>query len=60
MTRPWRSLFPPYRKGGNCKAQSLKLKYELINYLVIIFNDTFNKSGVTSKVGAYLKYVRDQ
>ena len=41
-------------------AQSSKLKNDLINYLVNLFGDTFNKSRVTSKVGAYLKYVRDQ
>jgi hypothetical protein len=41
-------------------AQSSKLKDELINYLVGLFGETFNKRGVTLKAGAYLKYVRDQ
>ena len=41
-------------------AQSSKLKDELIEYLVNLFSDTFNKGGVTTKARAYLKYVRDQ
>lgn len=41
-------------------AQSSKLKDQLINYLVRLFGDTFYKRGVTTKVRAYLKYVRDK
>jgi hypothetical protein len=42
-------------------SQSSKLKYELINKLVGMFGEgSFNKSGVSSKAGAYLKYLWDQ
>jgi hypothetical protein len=42
-------------------SQSSKLKYELINKLVGLFGEgSFNKSGVSSKAGAYLKYLWDQ
>jgi hypothetical protein len=42
-------------------SQSSKLKYELINKLVGLFGEgSFNKYGVSSKVAAYLKYLRDQ
>lgn len=41
-------------------AESSKFKDELINYLVSLFSDTFNKRGVTAKAREYLKYVRDQ
>ena len=42
-------------------SQSYKLKDELINNLVGLFGEgSFKKSGVSSKVGAYLKYMRDQ
>jgi hypothetical protein len=38
-------------------SQSSKLKDELINKLVGLFGEgSFNKSGVSSKAGAYLKY----
>ena len=41
-------------------AQNPSLKKELIDHLVSLFGDSFNKIGVTSLVGTYLKYVRDQ
>ena len=41
-------------------TQSLKLKDELINYLVGLFGDTFNKRGVIARENAYSKYVKDQ
>ena len=42
-------------------SQSSKLKYELIKNLVVPFGEgSFNKSRVSSKVGAYLKYLWDQ
>ena len=31
-----------------------------MNHMVIMFGDTFNKSEITSRVGAYQKYVIDQ
>jgi len=42
-------------------SQISKLKDELINKLVCLFGEgSFSKSGVSSKEGAYLKYMRDQ
>jgi hypothetical protein len=41
-------------------ALDLSLKKELIDHLVVLFDDSFNKIGVTSLAGTYLKYVRDQ
>jgi hypothetical protein len=41
-------------------AQNPSLKKELIDHLVGLFGDSFNKIGVTSLAGTYLKYVRDQ
>ena len=51
-------VFLKKKKRGN--DRSSKLNYELVNYLVDLFNDTFNKRGVTTKPGAYLKYVKDK
>ena len=31
-----------------------------MNHMVIMFGDTFNKSEITSRAGAYQKYVIDQ
>jgi hypothetical protein len=36
------------------------LKKELIDHLVDLLGDSFNKIGVTSLADTYLKYVRDQ
>jgi len=41
-------------------AQNFNLKKDLIDHSVILFGESLNKSGVTSLVGTYLKYVRDQ
>jgi hypothetical protein len=41
-------------------AQNANLKKDLIDHLVGLFGESFNKSGVTSLAGTYLKYVRDQ
>jgi hypothetical protein len=41
-------------------AHNVSLKKYLIEHLVGLFGETFNKSGVTSLACTYLKYVRDQ
>ena len=35
-----------------------KLKNDLMNYMVILFGDTFNRKGVTATTGLNLKYVK--
>ena len=39
-------------------AQNEKFKYYLMNHMVSLFGDTFNKKGVTAAAGLNLKYVR--
>ena len=39
-------------------AQNEKLKYDLMNHMVSLFGDTFNKKCVIKVVGLNLKYVR--
>ena len=39
-------------------AQNDKLKDYLMNHMVNLFGDTFNKKGVTAIAGLNLKYVR--
>ena len=36
-----------------------KLKDDLMNHMVNLFGDTFNKKGVTATAGLNLKYVRE-
>jgi hypothetical protein len=51
-------LGPPFSHDGIPKKYELKDK--LINHLVGMLGDSFNKQAITLKVGTYLKYVRDQ
>ena len=39
-------------------AQNEKLKDDLMNHMVNLFGETFNKKGVTAAAGLNLKYVR--
>ena len=39
-------------------AQNDKLKDDLMNHMVNLFGETFNKKGVTVAAGLNLKYVR--
>ena len=39
-------------------AQNEKFKDYLMNHIVILFGETFNKKGVTTAAGLNLKYVR--
>ena len=41
-------------------AQNEKLKDYLMNHMVNLFGETFNKKGVTIAVGLNLKYVRKE
>jgi hypothetical protein len=41
-------------------AQNKYLKNNLMNHMVGLFGDMFNKSEITSRDDTYLKYVRDQ
>jgi hypothetical protein len=41
-------------------AQNPSLKKDLIDHLVNLFGDSFNKIRVNSLVNTHLKYVRDQ
>ena len=40
-------------------AQNEKLKDDLMNHMVNLFGDTFNKKGVTATASLNLKYVRE-
>ena len=40
-------------------AQNDKLKDDLMNHMVNLFGDTFNKKGVNATAGLNLKYVRE-
>ena len=39
-------------------SQNEKNKDDLVNHMVSLFGDTFNKKGVTAAAGLNLKYVR--
>ena len=40
-------------------AQNEKLKDDLMNHMVNLFGETFNKKGVTTATGLNFKYVRE-
>ena len=56
MRRHWIFLGPTIRTWWN--SQNEKLKYDLMNHMVNLFGDTFNKKYVTATFGLNLKYVK--